>query len=119
MEKYPLEVSQELLLISEIALGLIGFDMGSHLHLNEIRKLGKSILFILIFEAFGAFFLVTAGIAAYQVIKGEVVQAHDLCSLWVCVGRPRAGNSPPVFDDRRPPLFVCFNGVVGLVRVSI
>ena len=35
----PLEVSQELLLISEIALGLIGFDMGSHLQLNEIRKL--------------------------------------------------------------------------------
>ena len=60
----PLEVSQELLLISEIALGLIGFDMGSHLRLKEIRKLGKSILFILIFEAFGAFFLVTAGVYA-------------------------------------------------------
>jgi len=60
----PLEVSQELLLISEIALGLIGFDMGSHLRLGEIRKLGKSILFILIFEAFGAFFLVTAGVYA-------------------------------------------------------
>jgi Kef-type K+ transport system membrane component KefB len=58
----PLEVSQELLLISEVALGLIGFDMGSHLRLSEIRKLGKSILFILIFEAFGAFFLVTAGV---------------------------------------------------------
>jgi Kef-type K+ transport system membrane component KefB len=60
----PLEVSQELLFISEIALGLIGFDMGSHLRLNEIRKLGKSILFILIFEAFGAFLLVTAGVYA-------------------------------------------------------
>ncbi len=60
----PLEVSQELLLISEIALGLIGFDMGSHLRLNEIRKLGKSIIFILIFEAFGAFILVTAGVYA-------------------------------------------------------
>ena len=60
----PLEVSRELLLISEIALGLIGFDMGSHLRLKEIRKLGKSILFILIFEAFGAFFLVTAGVYA-------------------------------------------------------
>ena len=60
----PLEVSQELLFISEIALGLIGFDMGSHLKLGEIRKLGKSIIFILIFEAFGAFFLVTAGVYA-------------------------------------------------------
>jgi len=60
----PLEVSQELLFISEIALGLIGFDMGSHLRLNEIRKLGKSILFVLMFEAFGAFILVTAGVYA-------------------------------------------------------
>jgi hypothetical protein len=52
----PLEVSQELLLISEIALGLIGFDMGGHLHLNEIRKLGKSILFIINFRGFWGIF---------------------------------------------------------------
>jgi Kef-type K+ transport system membrane component KefB len=32
----PLEVSQELIFISEIALGLISFDMGSHLRLSEI-----------------------------------------------------------------------------------
>ena len=51
----PLELSNELLFISEIALGLIGFDMGSHLRFKKIRKLGKSILFILIFEAFSAF----------------------------------------------------------------
>jgi Kef-type K+ transport system membrane component KefB len=38
--------------------------MGSHLRLNKIRRLGKSIIFILIFEAFGAFFLVTAGVYA-------------------------------------------------------
>ena len=60
----PLELSNELLFISEIALGLIGFDMGSHLRISEIRKLGKSILFILLFEAFGAFFLVSAGVYA-------------------------------------------------------
>jgi NhaP-type Na+/H+ or K+/H+ antiporter len=38
--------------------------MGSHLNLSRIRKLGKSIIFILIFEAFGAFFLVGAGVFA-------------------------------------------------------
>jgi NhaP-type Na+/H+ or K+/H+ antiporter len=59
-----LELSDELLFISEIALGLIGFDMGSHLRISEIRKLGKSILFILLFEAFGAFTLVSAGVYA-------------------------------------------------------
>jgi Kef-type K+ transport system membrane component KefB len=60
----PLELSNELLFISEIALGLIGFDMGSHLRISEIRRLGRSILFILLFEAIGAFALVTAGVYA-------------------------------------------------------
>jgi Kef-type K+ transport system membrane component KefB len=60
----PLSLSDEFLFISEIALGLIGFDMGSHLNLSKIRRLGRSIIFILIFEAFGAFFLVGAGVFA-------------------------------------------------------
>jgi Kef-type K+ transport system membrane component KefB len=58
----PLDLSSELLFISEIALGLIGFDIGSHLKLGEIRKIGRSILTILFFEAFGAFALVSAGV---------------------------------------------------------
>jgi Kef-type K+ transport system membrane component KefB len=58
----PVRLSSELLFISEIALGLIGFDIGSHLKLNEIRKIGKSILTILVFEAFGAFILVAVGV---------------------------------------------------------
>jgi Kef-type K+ transport system membrane component KefB len=60
----PLSLSNEFLFISEIALGLIGFDMGSHLNMSKIRRLGKSIIFILIFEAFGAFLLVGAGVFA-------------------------------------------------------
>jgi Kef-type K+ transport system membrane component KefB len=60
----PLELSDQLIFISEIALGLIGFDIGSHLLLGELRKLGRSILFILLFEAIGTFVLVTAGIYA-------------------------------------------------------
>jgi Kef-type K+ transport system membrane component KefB len=60
----PLGLSDEFLFISEIALGLIGFDMGSHLNMSKIRKLGKSIIFILIFEAFGAFVLVGTGVFA-------------------------------------------------------
>jgi Kef-type K+ transport system membrane component KefB len=58
----PLELSSELLFISEIALGLIGFDIGSHLKVDEIRKIGRSIFAILIFEALGAFILVAAGV---------------------------------------------------------
>lgn len=60
----PLELSDQLLFISEIALGLIGFDIGSHLLFGELRRLGRSILFILLFEAIGTFILVTLGIYA-------------------------------------------------------
>jgi Kef-type K+ transport system membrane component KefB len=58
----PLELTDELLFVSEIALGLIGFDIGSHLFFGELRRLGRSILFILLFEAIGTFALVTIGI---------------------------------------------------------
>lgn len=36
--------------------------MGSHLLLGELRRLGRSILFILLFEALGTFALVTGGV---------------------------------------------------------
>ena len=58
----PLSLVQELDFISEIALGLIGFDMGSHLCFEEIRRLGRSILFILLCEAFCTLLLVTGGV---------------------------------------------------------
>jgi Kef-type K+ transport system membrane component KefB len=60
----PLELTEELVFISEIALGLIGFDMGSHLRLGELRRLGRSLVFILLFEAIGTFGIVTAGVYA-------------------------------------------------------
>jgi Kef-type K+ transport system membrane component KefB len=58
----PLRLSSELLFVSEIALGLIGFDIGSHLQLDEIRRYGRSILSILVLEAIGAFALVAFGV---------------------------------------------------------
>ena len=58
----PLALVRELGFISEIALGLIGFDMGSHLRFDELRRLGRSILFILVGEAFGALLLVGGGV---------------------------------------------------------
>ncbi|MEJ2211361.1 MAG: cation:proton antiporter [Anaerolineae bacterium] len=61
---WALSLSEDLSFISEIALGLIGFDIGSHLLFSELRKLGRSLLFILIFEAVGTFLLVTGGIWA-------------------------------------------------------
>ncbi len=60
----PLELSDDLTFISEVALGLIGFDMGGHLRFGQLRRMGRSIFFILIFESLVAFTLVSAGIYA-------------------------------------------------------
>ena len=58
----PLSLTKELGFISEIALGLIGFEMGSRLHIEELLSEGRTILLILIGEALGAFLLVAAGV---------------------------------------------------------
>ena len=58
----PLEMVRELGFISEIALGLIGFEIGSHLRLSELRRMGRTILMILLGEAVGTFLLVAAGV---------------------------------------------------------
>jgi len=58
----PDTLNESLSFVSEIALGLIGFEMGSHLHLGELRKLGRSILWITMLQAFGSFLLVGIGV---------------------------------------------------------
>ena len=62
----PLDLVEDLSLISLLALGLIGFDMGSHLHFEELLKMGRSIVLILLFEAVGAFALVTCGVYLFS-----------------------------------------------------
>ncbi len=44
--------------VTGVALGLIGFTIGSQLNFKQLRKMGKSILWIAFLEAFGAFVLV-------------------------------------------------------------
>ena len=52
-------VLKEFSIISDIALGIIAFSIGSELNKETISKLGKSIIFIALFEGLGAFAVVT------------------------------------------------------------
>ncbi|NDJ78668.1 MAG: hypothetical protein GYB65_20655, partial [Chloroflexi bacterium] len=58
----PNELNDNLTFVTELALGLIGFEMGEHLRFSELRKLGKSILIIVILQAIGAFTFVAGGV---------------------------------------------------------
>jgi Kef-type K+ transport system membrane component KefB len=106
----PPELAEQLNLVSDIALGLIGFDIGSHLRLSELHKLGRSIIFILLAEAFGAFFLVTAGVFALTqtwhtaIIFGALAAATD----------PAATVAVIAEHDAKGPLTTSLLAVVGM-----
>lgn len=52
----------QLAFINYLALAFIGFDIGSELSLKNIRRFGRTIITITIFQAVGAFVLVTLGV---------------------------------------------------------
>lgn len=53
--------------ISDFALGIVAFNIGSELKFSKVKKLGKSIFTIALFEAFGAFLLVS--LSTYFLIR--------------------------------------------------
>jgi NhaP-type Na+/H+ or K+/H+ antiporter len=82
----PRELNDSLNFVTEVALGLIGFDMGGHLKLRELRLIGWSIATIVLMEAVGAFVLVGMGVfllthrLATALIFGALAAATDPAS---------------------------------------
>jgi Kef-type K+ transport system membrane component KefB len=62
LEVVPHDLTNNLVFVTELALGLIGFEMGEHLVFSELRKLGRSIITIVFSQAAGAFVLIFAGV---------------------------------------------------------
>jgi Kef-type K+ transport system membrane component KefB len=62
LDVMPRDLVDNLDFVSELALGLIGFEMGSHLRFNELRRLGRGIIAILLSEVIITFVLVAGGI---------------------------------------------------------
>ena len=106
----PLELSGELIFISEIALGLIGFDIGSHLRLDDLRRIGRSIITILLFEALGTFALVTAGV---YVVTGSLPTALIFGAL-ASATAPAATVDVLAEYDAEGPLTTSLLAVVGM-----
>src|SRR6056297_2886065 len=48
--------------ITEIALGFVAFSIGLELRMLTLKKLGSSIIYIILIESFGAFVIVFGGI---------------------------------------------------------
>ena len=77
----PLELIENLDFVSEIALGLIGFDIGGHLLFRELGKYGRSIVLILMFQSVGTMIVVGAAIylitqnVALALLMGAIASA--------------------------------------------
>ncbi len=106
----PLELANELELISLMALGLIGFDIGSHLKLTELRRLGKSLAFILMFEAVGTFMLVSFGVYLITQSLHTALMFGALASATA----PAATVDVLAEYDAKGPLTTSLLAVVGL-----
>ena len=65
------EMISDMSFISDFALCIIAFNIGSELELPVIKQLGKSIFIIAIFEAIGAFILVTT--VSYAITKDPAI----------------------------------------------
>jgi len=61
------DILEKMDLINGLALGFIAFVIGEELEFNSLRKCGKSIIYISICEALGAFILVT--LSTYLMIR--------------------------------------------------
>ncbi|MBN1284562.1 MAG: cation:proton antiporter [Anaerolineae bacterium] len=106
----PLDLVKNLEFVSELALGLIGFEMGSHLHLDDLRRLGRSIAAILFCEAIGTFALVAVGVA---LLAGDI-------AVGLIFGALAAATAPAATVDvleeykAKGPLTTSILAVVGM-----
>jgi Kef-type K+ transport system membrane component KefB len=74
----PFSKVEDLNPITDLALGFIGFGMGEHLLIADLRKLGKSILTVSLLESLGAYILVFAGV---YIISRSIALAMIFASL--------------------------------------
>jgi Kef-type K+ transport system membrane component KefB len=108
---YNTETLEHLDFISKIALGLIAFIIGSELNKDVIFSLGKSIIFIAVFEALAAFFVVLIAIKTftdlpsyYALILGAVASATAPAATVAVIQQYKA----------KGPLTSTIMGVVGI-----
>lgn len=106
----PSKLSDELVFISQIALGLIGFDIGSHLKAEDLRDKGKLITSILLSESLATFILVSGGFYLFT-------RDYALALLFGAISTataPAATVDVLAECDAQGPLTTCLLAVIGL-----
>lgn len=74
----PDSLNDKLGFIPDIALGFVALSIGLELKFSHIKKLGKSIVYIIILESFGAFIIV---FGAIYMFTGDIILAIILAAI--------------------------------------
>ncbi len=106
----PATLNDNLAFVTELALGLIGFEMGEHLRFGELRKLGKSILLIVIMQAAGAFSFVFAGV---YLVTGSLPAAMVLGAIGMATA-PAATVDVLAEYEAEGPMTTTLMAVIGI-----
>ncbi len=111
LKVFDLKSLENLAFISKLALGIISFIIGCELNKKVIKSLGKSILYIALFESFLAFILVTGAIMIlnifpfyFAIILGAVASATAPAATVYVIRQYKA----------KGPLTSSIMGVVGI-----
>ncbi len=91
----PKETVGELDIITEIALGIIAYLIGGSLKVKSLRNLGKSIVWIIIFQSLGACLLVTVALSVtgHLIIPDETFWQYYLPMAFI-IGAVSCATAP-------------------------
>lgn len=114
--------TSKMTVISEIALGFIAYSIGCEFNLKDLRKTGKSVIIITIFQAVGAVLLVDLAMiyvfkqpVPFSIILGAIATATAPGPILMIVKQYRAKG--PVVDTLLP--LVALDDALGIVIFGI
>ncbi len=116
-----LEVIEQLIIIPDIALGLIAFSIGAEFKLDYLKKVGKSPVIIALAEGIGAvifvdlFLIITGHDQAFSLVLGAIAAATAPAATLMVVRQYKAKG--PVTDILLP--VVAIDDAVALVAFGL
>lgn len=114
--------ASKLTIISEIALGFIAYTIGCEFNFNNLKKTGKSVIIITIFQAIGAVVLVDLAMiylfnqpVPFSIVLGAIATATAPGPILMIVKQYRAKG--PVVDTLLP--LVALDDALGIIIFGI
>lgn len=118
----PVEASAKLTIISEVALGFIAYSIGSEINFQHLKKVGKSLITITLFEALTPVVLVTLAMififkqsVPFSIVIGSIAAATAPAATIMVIKQYKAKG--PVVDTLLP--VVAIDDAIAIISFGI